>query len=58
MIVVDDQSDDETRTVARTAFAGDVRIVRGAHLPDGWTGKLWALEQGCRLVETPLVLLW
>jgi hopene-associated glycosyltransferase HpnB len=26
-------------------------------LPEGWSGKLWALEQGLRRVSTPLVLL-
>ena len=29
---------------------------RNDSLPDGWTGKLWALNQGLQIVKTPLVL--
>lgn len=44
VIVVDDQSDDGTGTIARS-FPG-VRVVDGAPLPAGWTGKSWACRQG------------
>ncbi len=49
VIVVDDQSEDETSQVARTVGAtadGDVVVLRGQARPPGWTGKVWALQQG------------
>ena len=43
---------------ARAAGTGvGLRVVEGQPLPEGWTGKLWALEQGLAVVERPLVLL-
>jgi hopene-associated glycosyltransferase HpnB len=51
LIVIDDGSSDCTAEVA-TAAARDSGILerftllRGARLPSGWTGKLWALSQG------------
>ena len=59
VVLVDDRSGDGTAEVARqaahSAFALDVHA--GAPLAEGWTGKLWALEQGRRRIETPLTLL-
>lgn len=55
VIVIDDQSTDSTASVA-DAFP-NVRVIPGAPLPDGWAGKLWALEQGRQYVRTPLTLL-
>ncbi len=51
IIVVDDNSGDGTADIARRAVseAGErnrLTIVRGAALPSGWTGKLWAVSQG------------
>lgn len=51
VVVVDDHSEDETGTLAREAAARAgaaerVEIVQGAALQPGWTGKLWALQQG------------
>lgn len=43
VIVIDDHSTDDTATVARTAGA---EVILAAPLPAGWSGKLWALEQG------------
>lgn len=43
VIVVDDESSDDTADVAR---AGGARVIAGAPLPAGWSGKVWALEQG------------
>ena len=59
VILVDDRSTDGTAEVARRAATGSLSldIYGGAPLADGWTGKLWALEQGRRHVETHLVLL-
>jgi len=46
IIVVDDQSNDETAERVRK-FAGErLVLVEGAARPPGWTGKLWALSQG------------
>jgi hopene-associated glycosyltransferase HpnB len=49
-ILVDDDSTDGTAEAARGA-AGEnaghrLEIVRNAHLPEGWTGKLWAVNHG------------
>jgi hopene-associated glycosyltransferase HpnB len=57
IILVDDQSTDATAEVAQKAARGRVRILSGAPLPPGWSGKLWALEQGRRDINTPLTLL-
>jgi hopene-associated glycosyltransferase HpnB len=55
VVVIDDHSADDTAALARRAGAAEV--LAGAPLPEGWTGKLWALEQGWRGVTTPLILL-
>lgn len=48
LVVVDDRSTDGTGDLARAAAAGDARlsVVTGGPRPPGWTGKLWALQQG------------
>ena len=51
IVVVDDQSTDETAAVAEQAaaaagFADRLTVLAGSALPDGWTGKLWADKQG------------
>src|SRR6516162_6258431 len=46
VVLVDDQSSDGTAAVARLAWPAGLTIIRGQPLPGGWTGKLWALEQG------------
>jgi dolichol-phosphate mannosyltransferase len=45
VVVVDDESTDRTAELARSFAA---RVVPGAPLPEGWAGKVWALEQGLR----------
>lgn len=47
IVLVDDNSADGTGEVA-AALGADARlsIVRGATLPEGWSGKLWAVHQG------------
>jgi hopene-associated glycosyltransferase HpnB len=57
VIVIDDQSSDGTAELAKTSFRGDLRVVQGKDLPEGWVGKLWALEQGRQLAKTELILL-
>ncbi len=57
VLLVDDNSTDGTAEVARAVPGLDVRVIEGQPLPEGWAGKLWALEQGVRQVETPLTLM-
>ena len=55
IVIVDDHSSDNTFQVARNLSQEtdvEVVIVRGETLPEGWTGKLWALEQGLRVAAT------
>ncbi|RMD62184.1 MAG: glycosyltransferase [Alphaproteobacteria bacterium] len=56
IIVIDDHSDDATAAAARAAIpaarAACVRIIAARDLPAGWTGKLWALEEGLREAAT------
>jgi hopene-associated glycosyltransferase HpnB len=51
IIVVDDHSEDGTgnitsQIVRETSAEGRVKIIRASDLPRGWTGKLWALNEG------------
>jgi hopene-associated glycosyltransferase HpnB len=55
VVVVDDQSTDTTASIA-AAFPR-TRVISGQPLPEGWAGKLWALEQGSTQVHTALTLL-
>lgn len=57
ILVIDDQSRDATAEAARAAGGDLCEMVQGEALPDGWVGKLWALEQGRRRLRTPLALL-
>jgi hopene-associated glycosyltransferase HpnB len=56
VVLVDDQSSDNTAEYAANNFSGPMNVIRNDSLPDGWTGKLWALNQGLLAVKTPLVL--
>lgn len=57
MVVVDDQSGDRTVEIARNTTAHGLRVVPGRPLPAGWSGKLWALEQGRPYLSSRLTLL-
>jgi hopene-associated glycosyltransferase HpnB len=51
LILVDDQSDDGTAEVARATAAklgqdGRLEVLPGQPLPNGWVGKMWAVDQG------------
>ena len=49
IVVVDDQSSDQTAAVVHNAVAERrqrVTIIASTPLPAGWTGKMWALSQG------------
>jgi chlorobactene glucosyltransferase len=47
LIVVDDNSDDDTAKICRAAGNGDARlkVLSGRPLPGGWLGKNWACHQ-------------
>ncbi len=59
VVVVDDQSTDGTSKVAYDFQNPNLQIrsIRGTELPQGWAGKLWALEQGRRYVQSEYTLL-
>ncbi|WP_031432939.1 glycosyltransferase [Methylomarinum vadi] len=57
VIVVDDESSDGTADIARASGLAGLKVIESAPLPAGWTGKLWAQEQGLSHVETGLTLL-
>lgn len=53
VVLVDDGSSDGTSAVAKAIESERcLDVVTGAELPAGWTGKLWALEQGIRHAAT------
>ena len=61
VMVIDDRSDDGTAKMARIAahavdLAG-LAVIDGEPLPEGWSGKLWALQQGRRQASWPIFLL-
>ncbi len=52
IVLVDDHSGDGTRPIAQRIAVGATRpleMVGAPPLPAGWSGKLWAVEQGVRL---------
>ncbi len=55
LILVDDQSSDMTGDVARKAAQNcdpnALHIITSEDLPDGWSGKLWAVHQGLARVR-------
>ncbi len=57
VFLVDDHSTDGTAQVAKEtaqalALDQQLQIIAAKPLPSGWTGKLWAMEQGIQAVET------
>ncbi len=57
IVVVDDQSSDATAEIARARGVAGLCLIAGRALPAGWSGKLWALEQGRPALDRPLTLL-
>ncbi len=53
VVLVDDNSDDGTAEKGRAAGgdSGRLGVVAGSPLEPGWTGKLWALDQGLEEAE-------
>lgn len=52
IILVDDNSTDQTREIAHSLGCGErLRIIQAEPLPPGWTGKLWAVNQGLNQSE-------
>ena len=57
IVLVDDQSEDDTAAAVRRAAVANaaterVTVLAGAAVPDGWTGKLWAMAQGVGHADT------
>jgi len=57
VLPVDDDSADGTAEIARAARGVDLRVIQVQPLPGGWAGKVWALHQGVRQVETRVTLM-
>ena len=58
VVLVDDHSTDGTAQIARDAAAalgrGDrLQVIAARPLPEGWSGKLWALTEGVRAAGAP-----
>ena len=56
VIIVDDHSEDGTATVAARAAEvigrrDALTVITGMPLPEGWTGKLWAVSQGLKKAQ-------
>ncbi len=61
VILVDDHSSDGTAEAALRAADGEnerLSLLQAPDLPAGWTGKLWALEQGLRAAPEDCRYLW
>jgi len=57
IVLVNDQSTDGTAQVAQQVAQSlgkskQLQIVEADPLPSGWTGKLWAMEQGIRQIQS------
>jgi hopene-associated glycosyltransferase HpnB len=46
--LVDDRSSDATAARAETVGSSRLTVLAGEALPKGWSGKLWAVDQGIR----------
>jgi len=61
IILVDDGSRDGTAEIAGAILQADtdsrLTLITGAERPPGWSGKLWALQQGITASTTDLLLL-
>ncbi|MGN6374475.1 MAG: glycosyltransferase [Sphingomonas sp.] len=53
IVLVDDGSSDGTAALARQAGGARLRVMQGAPLASGWTGKLYAVSQGIAAAGSP-----
>jgi dolichol-phosphate mannosyltransferase len=53
LIVVDDDSDDETALIAKRYGA---IVISAGELPDGWVGKPWAMQRGLEAATGEIVI--
>jgi hopene-associated glycosyltransferase HpnB len=52
IVLVDDLSDDSTADLVRGLGSDRLTVLAGGPRPSGWTGKLWAMQQGGDLATT------
>jgi hopene-associated glycosyltransferase HpnB len=57
VVLADDRSTDGTAGLAHALGGGRLTVLEGAALPDGWVGKVWALEQARAAAGAPDYLL-
>ena len=57
ILLIDDESNDATVAQAESLNLTNLQIIKGAPLAPGWSGKLWALEQGRQTADTKYLLL-
>ena len=55
IIVVDDNSSDETAEIVAAIDDERVEVISGKPLPENWAGKMWAVAQGVEYAETKLL---
>jgi hopene-associated glycosyltransferase HpnB len=53
VILVDDQSEDRTSEIASALGDSRLTVLKGGQRPAGWTGKLWAMNQGVAAAGMP-----
>jgi 4,4'-diaponeurosporenoate glycosyltransferase len=53
VIVVDDHSEDRTKTVAEKS---GVKLLESLPTPEGWIGKTWACSQGARMASGEILV--
>jgi len=57
ILLIDDQSSDGTAAIAESLSLANLHVIAGEPPPPGWSGKLWALQQGLQHVEREYILL-
>ncbi len=57
LILIDDQSSDGTAHIVRELAPTHLELLSSPPVPAGWSGKLWALEQGRARANTAFTLL-
>ena len=52
IVVIDDHSEDETYLLAKKFQSNRISVIQAPALPDGWVGKVAALQAGYRHIES------